>query len=218
MSEAGSGVGARKGSGAASQAVGRTAEAAADRAAERVRSLRAARTQALARRGLDRAGAVRRRAYLVCACGSERYGLPLAAAAQVLPMRPCTPVPGAVPALVGLAAVSGRIVSVLDLARALGRPGAGAGPGGHLVALRAGAVPVALAVDRVIGVAEIDLDEIDLAGTDSETAGGRPEIPEADPSPDGMGGGAVSGYAPADSEGGDFVVLDLPRLLRRALP
>ncbi len=60
--------------------------------------------------------------YLVCACGAERYGLPLAEAAGVLPMRPCTPVPGAVPALLGLAAVSGRIVSVLDLARALGRP------------------------------------------------------------------------------------------------
>ena len=65
-------------------------------------------------------------------------------------------------------------------------------------------MPVALAVDRVIGVAEIAADG---AGT-----------PEGDPSPDGMGGAAVSGYAPAESEGGDFVVLDLPRLLRRALP
>lgn len=183
---------------------------AAERAAERARALRAARTEALARRGLGRAEAAQRRAYLVCACGAERYGLPLAEAAGVLPMRPCTPVPGAVPALLGLAAVSGRIVSVLDLARALGRPGAGAvpggAPGGHLVVLRTGAVPVALAVDRVVGIAEIDAD----------TA--SPEADSAHPSPGGMGAAAVSGYAPAESEGGDFVVLDLPRLLRRALP
>lgn len=218
----GSGVSARKGSGAAAQAIGRTAEAAADRAAGRARALRAARTEALARRGRDRAAAFVTRAYLVCACGAERYGLPLESAAGVLPMRPCTPVPGAVPALVGLAAVSGRIVSVLDLARALGRPGPGAGPGGHLVTLRIGAVPVALAVDRVLGVAEVDLGALDVAGsqsaeTDTDRAG-TAEADPASPSSGGMGGAAVSGYAPAESEGGDFVVLDLPRLLRRVLP
>lgn len=181
--------------------------------AERARALRAARTEALSRRGQGRAVAAARRAYLVCACGAERYGLPLEETAGVLPMRPCTPVPGAVPALLGLAAVSGRIVSVLDLARALGRPGSGAAPGGHLVVLRTGVVPVALAVDRVIGVSEID--------ADPDPAPARPEADPSHPShpaPVGMGGAAVSGYAPAESEGGDFVLLDLPRLLRRALP
>lgn len=214
MREAGSRVGtrtARESTGGAasqamSQATSQAASRAANQAAERARALRAARTEALARRGLGRAEVAARRAYLVCACGAERYGLPLEEAAGVLPMRPCTPVPGAVPALLGLAAVSGRIVSVLDLARALGRPGPGAAPSGHLVALRAGAVPVALAVDRVIGVSEIDAD---LA---------RPEADPSHPSSGGMGGAAVSGYAPAESAGGDFVVLDLPRLLRRALP
>ncbi|WP_204165338.1 chemotaxis protein CheW [Methylobacterium radiodurans] len=195
--------------------MGRAADAAVERAAERARALRAARTEVLARRGRDRAALAGTRAYLVCACGAERYGLPLEAAAGVLPMRPCTPVPGAVPALVGLAAVSGRIVSVLDLARALGRPTPGAGPGGHLVTLRNAPVPLALAVDRVLGVAEIDLDAPDL---DEETSA-KPDLPAAaHPSSGGMGDAAVSGYAPAKSEGGDFVVLDLPRLLRRALP
>ena len=197
-----------RGPGAVRESAGTMPIRTANETAERARALRAARTEALARRGLGRAEAGARRAYLVCACGAERYGLPLAEAAGVLPMRPCTPVPGAVPALLGLAAVSGRIVSVLDLARALGRPGPGAAPGGHLVALRTGTVPVALAVDRVIGVVEID----------AEPASAGSEADPSHPPSGGMGAAAVSGYAPAGSEGGDFVVLDLPRLLRRALP
>lgn len=181
---------------------GRQAE---DPAAERARSLRAARTAALARRGAARA-ARPATDYLVCACGPEHYGLPLSAAAQVLPMRPCTPVPGAAPALIGLAALSGRMVGVLGLARALGRPAGDPGPEGHLVVLKGTAQPVALAVDRVIGLARVD----DAAVEPPAAAGG-------------MGGEAVSGYCPADAnaEGsglGAFVVLDLARLLRRALP
>ncbi|MDE4913083.1 chemotaxis protein CheW [Methylobacterium sp. 092160098-2] len=102
------------------------------------RDLRAERAVALARRGAVAAAAGLAIDQLVCACGSERYGLPLAAVAQVLPSRPCTPMPGAVPALDGLIALSGRIVGVLSLARALGRPDAAsdAGSEGHLIVLR----------------------------------------------------------------------------------
>ncbi len=176
---------------------------AEERSAARARALRAERTAALARRGAARATRPAT-SYLVCACGAERYGLPLPAAAQVLSMRPCTPVPGAVPALIGLAALSGRMVGVLGLARALGRAAADPGSDGHLVALKGSAQPVALAVDRVLGVARVD-----DAGIEPPSAAG------------GMGGEAVSGYCPAGTEGadlGDFVVLDLARLLRRALP
>ena len=106
--------------------------------------------------------------------------------------------------LIGIAALSGRMVGVLGLARVLGRPVADPGPGGHLVALR-GAQPVALAVDRVLGVAQVDDEAVEPASA----AGG-------------MGGEAVSGYCPgaAAAEGadlGDFVILDLARLVRRAL-
>lgn len=168
------------------------------------RTLRAARTAALAARvPATGAPAVPEVAYLVCACGSERYGLPLAAVAQVLPMRPCTPVPGAGPAIVGLIGLSGRVVGVIGLARALGRPET-AREGdrtrdrlpGHLVHLR-GAQALALHVDRAIGIAR------------------RAETPDG-----GLGNGAASGYAPPGTGDGtpDFVVVDLPRLLRRALP
>lgn len=175
---------------------------------------RAARAVALARRGAATAVPDAGLDHLVCACGTERYGIPLTAVAQILPMRPCTPVPGAVPALLGVIALSGRIVGVLGLARALGRPEpAPADGGGHLVVLRGThqpqgqpvahltpqAQPVALAVDRVLGVA-------------SAPASSAPD-------PDGLGNAAASGYAPAAAGGRpDFVVLDLPRLLRGVLP
>ncbi|GJE62239.1 chemotaxis protein CheW [Methylobacterium trifolii] len=169
----------------------------------RAEALRAARTAALARRGGTAAATVPTRAFLVCACGSERYGLPLSEVAQVLPMRPCTPVPGAVPALLGLVALSGRIVGVVGLARALDRAGAGDAADGHLVVLRLGAAPMALAVDRVLGLAHV--------AEAADAAAGRA----------GLGNGPVSGYAPADPGGtgpGDFVVVEPGPLLRRILP
>ena len=161
--------------------------------ADRAAGLRARRAAALARRGDARAGPAEGGVpFLVCACGPERYGVPLAAAAQVLPMRPCTPVPGAAPALIGLAALSGRLVGVVGLARALGRAGAPAEGTGHLVVLR-GPAPLALAVDRVLGIAR----------------GAGPGHPNA-----GLGREAASGYVAAIDGSPDFVALDLPRLLR----
>jgi purine-binding chemotaxis protein CheW len=180
------------------------------RRTRRERDLRTERAAALARRGAVAVAADAGVDHLVCACGSERYGVPLAAVAQVLPARPCTPMPGAVPALLGLIALSGRIVGVLSLARALGRPEAapeGRTDLGHLIVLRgAQTQPLALAVDRVLGIAR-------AAGA---TAGSAPALPD----PDGLGNEAASVYAPRAAEAGrpDFVVLDLPRLLRRALP
>lgn len=189
---------------------------------QRVRTdwdLRAERAAALARRGAAAGESETGVDHLVCACGSERYGLPVTAVAQILPMRPCTPMPGAVPALIGLVALSGRIVGVLSLARALGRPDAAPDPeadGGHLVVLRSalshaqpqhqGLIqPLAFAVDRVLGI-------VRAAGSSAASSG------IADP--DGLGNEAASGYAPGATSDGrpDFVVIDLPRLLRRVLP
>lgn len=183
------------------------------------RDLRSERATALARRGAAAGEAETGVDHLVCACGSERYGLPVTAVAQILPMRPCTPMPGAVPALIGLVALSGRIVGVLSLARALGRPDAAPDPeadGGHLVVLRSAlshaqphhqglAQPLAFAVDRVLGI-------VRAAGSSAASSG------IADP--DGLGNEAASGYAPGATSDGrpDFVVIDLPRLLRRVLP
>ena len=179
---------------------------------ERVRALLDARASALASRGdarRDRVEADATRAYLVCACGDERVGMPLEACAGVFPARACTPVPEGPAWLRGIIAVSGGIVSVVDLARLLRLPGerrasaAGDGPG-HFVRLRAADPPVALAVDRVLGVSEIAEAPVDLDGIGASSGTRAP-----------LGTGAVSGYAPPASGAGDgFTILDLPRLMR----
>ncbi|WP_335645567.1 hypothetical protein [Methylobacterium durans] len=70
-------------------------------------------------------------------------------------------------------------------------------------------MPVALAVDRVVGTGRI--------------GGAEPEgpAPAASALAIGLGSEAVSGYAPArpgSAGAGDFALVDLPRLLRRYLP
>ncbi|MBB2960116.1 chemotaxis protein CheW [Methylobacterium sp. R2-1] len=162
-----------------------------------------ARAAALAARRAGQDETVETAAYLVCACGAERYGLPLAAVAGVTPERPCTGLPGAPPALKGITAVAGAIVSVLDLAACLGLDHAGEDDGGHVVHLRAQEPPVALAVDRVLGIARI---EAALARQTKE--------------PESLGRGPLSGYAPPGSDRtGDiregFSLVDLPALLAR---
>jgi purine-binding chemotaxis protein CheW len=170
------------------------------RDAARSRDLVAARTVALARRRLGGEAPERPTfPYLLCACGGERLGLPLARVARVLPARPCTPMPGAGPAVAGLVALSGRIVGVIDLARALGRP-AGDEDAGHHV-LR-GEPPVAFAVGRALGIVRATRDPAP-AGED-----GAPPL----------GNGTASDYVPAADGHPDFVIVDPSPLLRRLHP
>ena len=176
----------------------------------RVRALLDERTAMLARRGIGQARREATRAFLVCALGSERCGLPLGQVASVLPGKSCTALPGAPAGLRGIVALSGGIVTVVDLAAALGLStveGSEAA-GGHLVRLRSLEPPVALAVERVLGIAQV------AASLESGAEAGRAGS---------LGGEAVSGYAPpgSDAAGGigeGFSLIDLPRLLRRFLP
>lgn len=178
-----------------------------------VAALLAERTAALARRGRESTARVAMTPFLVCQSGDDRYGLPLEAVAQVVPARAYTPVPGAPPELLGLIALSGRVVSVLSLSGALRRPVSAKAPdmpasAGHILVLRGGIMPLALAVDRVLAVSDVD-----------------GAFASAPLHLGGLGADAVSGYAPAPGQdaarqGGEagFVVIDLPRLLRRYLP
>ncbi|GAB6843128.1 purine-binding chemotaxis protein CheW [Methylorubrum rhodinum] len=166
----------------------------------RTDALLESRAAALAARSADRARAVETTGYLVCACGPERYGLPLASIAGVMPERPCTALPGAPPALRGICAMAGTIVSVLDLSACLGLA-MGSGEG-HLVRLRGQEVAVALGVDRVLGIARIEAVPADPA----EVLGGEPLLGYVPPASDRTG----------DVRDG-FTILDLPALLARFL-
>jgi purine-binding chemotaxis protein CheW len=77
-------------------------------------------------------------------------------AVQVLRMAAPTPVPGAPPFVRGLLNVHGAVLLVLDAGARLGAPAAPLRPGAHLLVASAGGRRLALAVDRVLGVREVD--------------------------------------------------------------
>lgn len=63
--------------------------------------------------------------FLLFSLGADRYALPVAEVAVVLPLSPCKQLPGAPPWVAGLLPYEGRHVPVIDLSqRTLGRPAA----------------------------------------------------------------------------------------------
>ncbi|MET7243216.1 chemotaxis protein CheW [Methylobacterium sp. EM32] len=182
---------------AAAQA-GPTLPGEAALSAARIEEILEARTRSLAARGTA-PEARPTRSLLVCRAGAETVGLPLESVAEVFPFRPCTPVPGAPTALVGLTGRGGTLVSVVDLAVALGAaPAPSEGITGHVVTLRRDGPRIGLKVERVLSVAEAVVET------------------------EGLGRRAVAGYARAasqasrpepDDSGSGFAVIDLPSLL-----
>lgn len=169
-------------------------------AEERVQHILDERTESLALRRKDEAGPVQAlpRA-LVCGAGRERFGIPIETVAEVLPPQKVMPVPDGPPALVGLFGRGGRLVSVIDLALALGiKPSFTEDGEYHVVLLRRDQPQVALRVERAYAVADIHLL---MAG---EVTGFRTE--------------AVTGYARVQDAAGDSAdtlsLLDTERLLR----
>jgi purine-binding chemotaxis protein CheW len=167
---------------------------------ERVQHILDERTESLASRRKDVASPAQAlpRA-LVCGSGSERFGIPIEAVAEVLPPQKYMPVPDGPPALVGLFGRGGRLVSVIDLALALGIEPSSAKDGDpHFVLLRRDQPQVALRVERAHAVADIHL----LTG--EEATGFRND--------------AVTGYARVHDIAGDsgdtLSLLDTERLLR----
>ena len=166
------------------------------------------------------------RRVLACALGEERYGIRKELVAEVIPEGAVTPLPGAPPAVLGLAGRAGRLYAVLDLAAVLGLPPAGGTAPGHLLLLREGPRRLALRVDRVLGGVPIEpLEGEPLEGKPPE--GGAPE---GGPPGAGAEEGPVAFRARTTSpllsrpplsrpgrpaaEGGMLAVLDLGRLLR----
>jgi purine-binding chemotaxis protein CheW len=140
---------------------------------------------------------------LVCGAGRERFGLPIGAVAEVLPSQNCMPVPDGPPALIGLFGRGGRLVSVIDLALALGLEATSSDDeSSHFVLLRRDQPQVALRVERAYAVADI------LPLTGDEAAGFRND--------------AVTGYGKVQSGPDDqdetLSLLDTERLLRPFLP
>jgi purine-binding chemotaxis protein CheW len=172
-------------------------------AEERVQEILDERTERLASRTDTAAPADVLPRALICGAGRERFGIPVEAVAEVLPHQKCMPIPDGPPALVGLFGRNGRLVSVIDLAVALGIETASASQEGrHFVLLRHEQPQVALRVDRAYAVADV----LPLGG--DETTGFRSD--------------AVTGHAKAQAGFSDadsiLSLLDINRLLRPFLP
>ena len=173
-------------------------------AEERVQHILDERTERLASRRKDGASPAQalHRA-LVCGAGRERFGIPIEAVAEVLPPQKYLPVPDGPPALVGLFGRGGRLVSVIDLARALGiEPSSAENGSHHFILLRRDQPQVALRVERAHAVADV------LILTGEEATGFRSD--------------AVTGYARLQDNAADrtdiLSLLDPERLLRPFLP
>jgi purine-binding chemotaxis protein CheW len=97
-----------------------------------------------------------RRRILVARLGQERYGFDLAPLVTVFSTPKITPVPAAPPELLGLINVGGEIQTVFDTARLLGLPTPADCGVGHVLLLRHAQREVALRVDRVEAIENID--------------------------------------------------------------
>jgi len=93
--------------------------------------------------------------HLLFQLGTFRGALPLAAVQGVERPGRFTAVPFAVPWLRGVTAVSGAVVSVVDLGRFAGGDPAGTTPGARLVVAHWAGVTAGLLVDQVTGIAEM---------------------------------------------------------------
>lgn len=95
-------------------------------------------------------------AFVLFTAGAQTLAFPADVVVQVLRMAAPTPVPGAPPLLRGLLDVHGAVMPVVDVAAGLGAAPSPLRPGAHLLVAAAGDRRVALVVDRVLGVREVD--------------------------------------------------------------
>lgn len=108
--------------------------------------------------GTDRSPVMAGLSVMVWALGEERFAVPLLDIAAVIAAGRTTPVPGAPPALIGLASRRGRLVNVVDPAPALGLAKRRSEEG-HWLLLRGTSPKLALRVDRAEGVMTLAADE-----------------------------------------------------------
>jgi purine-binding chemotaxis protein CheW len=87
---------------------------------------------------------------------SQRYGVPVAVTERVLPMVAISPLPGAPHAALGVINLHGDVVPVLDVRRRLGLAAREYGPAARLLVARSRLRVVALAVDDVAGVTDVE--------------------------------------------------------------
>ena len=90
----------------------------------------------------------------------EHYAVENAYIREILPLREFTPIPGTPSFILGIMAVRGRIVSLMDLRRCLDLPPTGLINGARAILLADDHMEFALLADRVIGLRSLKVDSL----------------------------------------------------------
>lgn len=98
--------------------------------------------------------------------GAEVYALELVDVQEVVELRPIHPLPGVAESIVGAIGFHGRIVPVVDLPLLLGFPAATRSE--RMIVLTDEHGPVALAVDQLLRIINLNLAHSTLSQSDSE--------------------------------------------------
>lgn len=100
---------------------------------------------------------------LVFVAGGERYGFETGEVAQVFPMLPITPIPGAPGFVVGVAVANGEVLSVIDLRSLLDLPLVRLVEPTAVVMLRSATMEFGLLVDEIVGIQRYQRTDLEVA-------------------------------------------------------
>jgi chemotaxis signal transduction protein len=141
-----------------------------------------------------------RRQVVVCSIGARDFGIDIAKVVKVIPLSQCVGIPGVPGGVIGVVNVAGEIYSVVDAAALVGTSASSDNKpavDGHAMLLRGTESNVALKVDSVKAIENVDIAK--LSSPDRVRAEKDPEIAAA---------GCAAGVT---SE--DLIVLDMEQLL-----
>ncbi len=102
---------------------------------------------------------------LAVSAGSEIYGFPLSAVREILMPPPLTEVPRAAEHFLGVIAVRGEIVTLVDLSKLLSLEVRNRQALGRVILVDVGEELIGVAVDSVFQVAQLQPDQIEYAST-----------------------------------------------------
>lgn len=101
---------------------------------------------------------------LIFRLGQERYAIELREVAETLPLKVCTPVPGASPHFRGVMNLRGELRPVVDLSRLLGLSNAEEKDRGFVLVLRCPGRQIGLMVDGLEKISEIRPEGLSVTG------------------------------------------------------
>ncbi|MFH0968391.1 MAG: chemotaxis protein CheW [Methanobacteriota archaeon] len=124
------------------------------------RSILKSRAKMLAKPVANKTGDGERITVVEFDCAREHYAVENTFVREVIPVSEFTPIPKTPPFILGVIAIRGRIVSLMDLRRCLDLPPTGLVNGSRAVVLADERMEFAILADRVIGLRSLQTDSL----------------------------------------------------------